>query len=65
MEDSIYEKYGIDPNRVPTNAEVEMVAYCFDVTLKEADQILNARRFNNNGHGGNTSACHAPSRVGV
>jgi len=43
MEDSIYKKYGIDPNRIPTDAEVELVAYCFDVSLEEARSILSHR----------------------
>lgn len=43
MEDSIYEKYGIDPNRPPTDAEVELVAYCFGVGLDEARVILERR----------------------
>jgi len=43
MEDSIYEKYGIDPNRIPTDAEVELVAYCFDVDQQEAISILRTR----------------------
>lgn len=43
MEDSIYEKYGIDPNRIPTEAEVRLVAYCFDVSEEEATSILLSR----------------------
>ena len=43
MEDSIYEKYGINPNRVPTDAEVESVAYYFDVSESEAASILSSR----------------------
>ena len=43
MEDSIYEKYGIDPNRIPTDAEVRLVAYCFDVSEEEAASILLSR----------------------
>jgi len=46
MEDSIYKKYGIDPNRIPTDAEVELVAYCFGVNVLEARQILDARHGN-------------------
>lgn len=38
--DSIYEKYGIDRNRVPTDAEVSLVAACFDVGESEARAIL-------------------------
>jgi len=44
MEDSIYKKYGIDPNRVPTDAEVELVAFCFGVSREEARLILATRR---------------------
>jgi len=44
MEDSIYKKYGIDPNRVPTDAEVELVAYCFEIDRNEAREILEARQ---------------------
>ena len=44
MEDSIYKKYGISQNRVPTDAEVELVAYCFDISIAEAKQILDTRR---------------------
>ena len=40
--------FHLDPNRVPTDAEVELVAYCFEVTIAEAKAILenraNARR---------------------
>ena len=43
MEDSIYEKYGINPNRIPTEAEVRLVAYCFDVSKEEAALILLSR----------------------
>jgi len=43
MEDSIYKKYGIDPNRIPTDAEVEQVVYCFDVSHEEAISILGTR----------------------
>jgi len=43
MEDSVYNKYGIDPNRIPTDVEVELVAYCFDVSLQEAESILTYR----------------------
>jgi len=43
MEDSIYEKYGIDPDRVPTAAEIELVAYCFGVSDAEAASILSSR----------------------
>ena len=42
--DSIYEKYGIDRNRVPTDAEVSLVAACFDVGESEARAILSHRR---------------------
>ena len=43
MEDSVYEKYGIDPSRIPTDAEVELVAYCFGVGLDETRVILESR----------------------
>lgn len=42
--DSIYEKYGIDRNRVPTDAEVSLVAACFGVVESEARAILSHRR---------------------
>ena len=42
--DSIYEKYGIDRNRVPTDAEVSLVAACFGVGESEARAILSHRR---------------------
>lgn len=49
MKDLICEKYGIDSNRVPTDAEVEVVAYCFDVSKSEAVEIMKARH-SNEGH---------------
>lgn len=42
--DSIYEKYGIDRNRVPTDAEVSLIAACFGVGESEARLILSHRR---------------------
>lgn len=43
MEDSIYKKYGIDPNRIPTDAEVETVASLFGITIAQAREILRCR----------------------
>jgi len=44
MEDSVYKKYGIDPNRIPTDAEVELVAACFGVNVREARKIVSFRK---------------------
>jgi len=60
MEDSIYKKYGIDPNRVPTDAEIEVVAYCFDVSFENACQILQQRNCDSFAEGlafGNSAGC--------
>ena len=40
MEDSVYEKYGINPNRTPTDAEIQLFAVVFSISVDEARQIL-------------------------
>lgn len=42
---TIYQRF-YDPNRIPTEAEVETVAYCFDIPIVEARQILSSRQIN-------------------
>ena len=44
MAESIYEKYGVERNRIPTDAELELVAYCFGVSRQEALSILSTRK---------------------
>lgn len=44
MKDSVYKKCGIDPARIPTDAELELVSYCFDVSIEEAKAILESRK---------------------
>ncbi len=43
MKDSACKKCGLDPARIPTDAELELVAYCFDVPIEEAKAILESR----------------------
>lgn len=43
MKDSACKKCGLDPARIPTDAELELVAYCFDVPIEEAKTILESR----------------------
>ena len=40
MEDSVYEKYGINPNRTPSEAEIRLFAVVFSISINEAQQIL-------------------------
>jgi len=44
MEDSVYRKYGINPNRIPTDAELKAIAYCFGESEEEAKKIARLRR---------------------
>lgn len=39
------------PNRIPTEAEIETVAYCFDIPIVEARQILSSRQRNDSTDG--------------
>ena len=36
----------LDPNRTPTDAEIDLVAFVFDETREEAISILNSRKLN-------------------
>lgn len=49
MEDSVYRKYGINPNRIPTDAELRAIAYCFGITTEEAKAINCTRCIRLNG----------------
>ena len=55
----------LDPNRIPSDAEVELVAFVFDVSESEARSILAARRdqgFKVKGNPG-TQASMSPSML--
>lgn len=38
--DCIYKKYGIDQNRIRTDAEIELFAEVFEISVEEARRII-------------------------